>query len=100
MKANLRLDILTSLNPRKLIYLFIGIFFLVIILEIWTVNRLSTYGEQINKIEQLSSDLQLQNDILKDDIAKKSSLSVIAQKASQLGFAVSDKPQYILPEGL
>jgi len=76
------------------------VFLTAAIIEIWTVNRLSTYGQKISNIEQSKTELTLENQILQDEIAQKSSLSEVEKYATTLGFDSDPKIQYLQNQGL
>ncbi|MBI4040022.1 hypothetical protein HY389_01560 [Candidatus Daviesbacteria bacterium] len=74
-----------------------GVLFLVLLfLEIWMINRLSTYGEKINKIKQAQASLELENQVLENQIAQSASLLNIQEKANQLGFTQASRVEYII----
>ena len=72
------------------IVLFIGIF-----LEIWLVNRLSTYGQKIFQLERSSISLKMENQILINQIDKKASLAEIEKEAINLGFEKKISVEYL-----
>ncbi len=71
---------------KKIIGLIILVVGLVAVLEIWTVNRLATYGEQLSKLEQIKGSLTTENELLENQIAEKSSLSHLNDQALSEGF--------------
>lgn len=71
---------------KKIIGLIILVVGLVAVLEIWTVNRLATYGEQLSKLEQIKGSLSTENELLENQIAEKSSLSHLSEQAAAEGF--------------
>lgn len=71
------------------------ILILVILLEVWAVNRLSTYGEQLSQIDASISQFKLENSILEGEIAARSSLNKIEKIARNLGFEPPSKIQFI-----
>ncbi len=71
-----------------------------VILEIWLVNRLSTNGEQISKLEKTAFELQLENQILKNQIDQKKSISLIEKQAASLGLDRSYQIEYFKPDNL
>ena len=71
---------------KKVILLFMIIILALTVVEIWAVNRLSTYGEQINKLELTKRSLHLENQVLENEIAEKSSFQDIIVSAKALGF--------------
>ncbi len=66
-----------------------------IILEIWAVNRLASFGTQYFKINNSKNELILENQLLKNQIARQSSLSVTADFATSLGFEKISKVSYL-----
>ena|SRR5258708_23110914 len=82
--------------PKKKIVLstMAGILVLVI-LEIWALNRLATYGEQILKFEKASNELKLENQILQNQIAQKSSLNKVEDQSFSLGFRPIHHIEYL-----
>lgn len=94
------MSILTKIESqswfRKRIIITLSIFMLsLIILEIWVVNRLSTYGEQINKVEQTKADLFLENQILESQLFRLVSLRVIEGESAKLGFEKAAHIEFI-----
>ena len=88
------------INSRRiLIFLAISLFVLVIF-EIWVLNRLSTFGEQIVKIEISSGELKKENQLLENQVAEMTSLLVIEAKARMLGLSKSKRYEYIKPQEL
>lgn len=80
---------------RKISILLFFIFFLGGILEIWLVNRLSTYGEEIQKIAKAIEVLKLENQVLKNQIDSRSSLKEIEVEAKKLGFQAVINTKYL-----
>ena len=81
--------------PRKLIVLaFFGLFILTLI-EIWASNTAVAFGEKFDKLSILQKNLEMENRILENEIAKNSSLLNIASKGAELGFLQSESIQYI-----
>jgi cell division protein FtsL len=71
---------------RKVIIFSLALILPFVILEIWSINRLATLGVEINKMDSTASSLRLENQVLENEIAKKSSLTTIEQSADILGF--------------
>ncbi len=81
--------------PKKYFVLGIcGLFMLSLVL-IWTNNTVISYGEKYEKLESLEKSLKMENQILKNEIAKNVSLRAIASKSSELGFSQTSSIQYI-----
>lgn len=82
---------------RKIILTLSLVLLIGIILEIWVVNRLSTYGEKISKLEKAAAILKLENQVLKNKVDLKSSIQEIEIRAKEAGFVKINKLQYLLP---
>lgn len=82
---------------RKILFILFLILGLGVILEIWIVNRLSTYGAQISQIERSAGSLRIENQVLKNKLDLKSSIKEIEEKAKEMGFEKIKKVNAILP---
>lgn len=80
---------------RKMIFCLLLTFVLIVVLEIWIVNRLSTYGEKINKLENIKISLIAENQYIKNQISQKSSLLELQTLSEKLGFRKIQKIEYI-----
>lgn len=80
---------------KKTVSVFVVIFLVSIIIEIWTANRLATYGEKINQLQKATDSLSLENQLLSDQIAMRSSLSQTEQSVDALGFVPMGNLQYL-----
>lgn len=78
----------------KIVMIGLVLFF---ILEIWMVNRLSTYGSKIEILKQSQARLQLENQLLENAIAQKSSLQILEKESNQLGFDSFSQVEYFKP---
>ena len=83
----------------RLIKIALCLLVLVFILEIWMVNRLSTYGKQIQNIKEAQSELILENQILENSIAQNMSLKKIETEAQNFGFLGIKDLEYIKSSG-
>ena len=81
--------------PKKYIVLTIVGLFMLTIIEIWASNTAVAYGEKFEKLSNQEKNLKMENQILKNEIAKKTSLSTIASESAELGFSTSLNIQYI-----
>ncbi len=88
---------LNKLVKKRVILSLSIILFLGIVLEIWLVNSLSTYGEQISKLEKTSLDLALENRILKNQLDQKKSMAFIEEQAKKLDMDKSYQVEYLKP---
>ncbi len=72
-----------------------GVLIIVFLLEIWMVNQYTTSGTKLERLQQLKSSLELQNQILENHIAEETSLPQVESKATKLGFTPINQIQYI-----
>jgi hypothetical protein len=93
------LEILQSihLTRKKSAGIVIAIVIIGALFEIWTLNRLATFGDQIAKFEQASLDLKLENQILENEIAMRSAFQAVNSESSQLGFKRISQIDFIRP---
>ncbi len=90
--SNLRLNIF--LKKRIVLGLCLTLF-LGVLLEIWLMNRLSTFGEQIAQLEKTSVELQLENQIIKNEIDQKRSFAEVNRQADYFGFSKEYSIEYL-----
>lgn len=82
------------MNSRSTFLLF-SIFFLIIILtvvQLLVSNKLATSGVILSSLRQEVLEKKQENEILKTEIAKASSLVNIASQAASLGFVKNNNP--------
>ena len=79
---------------KKYISLVAIFLFALTLVEIWTNNTVVIYGEKFEKLSTISKQLNLENQILENEIAKNTSLNSIASKSAQLGFSTPESIQY------
>lgn len=99
------MEIVKQLEPqpflrKKLLFPILLVLILVVILEIWSVNRLATVGTQISKLEKTKSSLILENQTLKNQISTLSSLNTAQDKVKNLGFEKIKNISYLKLNGL
>lgn len=84
-------------HPKILKYIILGMAFFLITfsLEIWIVNRLSTYGDKIQELKVAQARLELENQIISNSIAKDSSMVTLEKRATELGFSSINQIEYI-----
>lgn len=80
---------------KKYIILIIACLFALTIIQIWTNNNVLVYGDKFEKLSAVAKQLNLENQILENEIAKNSSLDHIASKSAELGFLPPESIQYI-----
>jgi len=79
---------------KKLLALILVVVAVVAIMEIWMVNRLATYGEQLSKLDQIQDSLVTENELIENEIAQKSSLSHLGEAAKEQGFYTIKNIEY------
>lgn len=91
-------------TPRKklarIVRISAAMLLVLLFLEIWAVNRLATYGDQIQEIQNAKMSLQLENQVLENQIAENSSLVTVETKAASLGFNQIKSWDYLKPANL
>lgn len=80
---------------RKLVILAALIIVPLVVVEIWTMNRLSTVGEGIAELQASKAHLELENAVLKNKISERKSLFEVEKKSKSLGFEKMSKIEYI-----
>ena len=70
------------------------VFVIVLVLEIWMVNSLSTYGSKIEEMKIAQAKLELENRVLENQVARDASLTSLETKANELGFSSVKDPEY------
>ncbi len=84
-------------NLPGVVKIVIGITVLLLVLEVAASNRLSTAGLTLDKLEGQKQTLTEENKVLEREIAAFSSLGLVSQKATELGF-VKSQTMYITSE--
>lgn len=80
---------------KKIIFITgISMVFLIIV-EIWINNTLITYGSKMESISVSEKALKMENKILENELAKKTSLMNVATESAKLGFSQSVNVKYI-----
>ena len=80
---------------KKYISLLAIFLFALILVEIWINNNVVVYGEKFENLSAVAKQINLENQILENQIAKYTSLGSIASKSAQLGFSIPESIQYI-----
>ncbi|MDO8429366.1 MAG: hypothetical protein Q7S88_01940 [Candidatus Daviesbacteria bacterium] len=76
------------------------IFVLVLVAEVWMVNRLATFGSKLQDLKEEQVTVSLQNQILQNQIAEYVSLVTIDQRAKSLGFDTTLNLDYHLSKSI
>lgn len=84
----------TGFSKKYIALSMVGLFVLMLV-EVWAGNNVVAYGEKFEKLSTLQKTLNLENQILENEIAKKKSLNNIASKSGELGFSEPQSIQYI-----
>lgn len=89
----------TEETNRKLpkLYIILAVIGLSLLLftEIWINNTMVVYGERFAKLTGAEKNLRMENQILENEIAKRSSLINIASESAKLGFSAQQSILYI-----
>lgn len=90
---------MTIINTKKIYKNYIALtiigLFTLTLIEIWASNTVIAYGEKYEKLFVMERNLKMENQILENEIAKNSSLNIIASKSAELGFYTNQSIQYI-----
>lgn len=73
----------------------IVLFLFTLIFGVWLINRLATFGDQLQKLSLEKSKLDLENKTLEMQISKFSSLQSIENQAILFGFEKIKKIEYL-----
>lgn len=71
------------------------ILLVLLILEIWIMNRASIYGNKLGELQLIKANLTIENQLLENQITQNSSLKTIEEKAQSLGFTNIKSLDYI-----
>ncbi len=82
------------LKPKFLVIIFFTLL-AVTLVEIWSMNRLASYGTQISDLENSKTVLTLENQDLEKQIAEKMSLKYTEAVSKNLGFQRVKNYQYV-----
>lgn len=80
---------------KKYISLMAISLFVLMLVQIWASNNVIAYGEKLEKLFSIAKTLNLENQILENEIAKKQSLNNVASESAELGFLEPESIQYI-----
>src|SRR3989344_8635729 len=85
-----------QISFRKKILIVVSLIVIpVVVLEIWSVNRLATFGVQISELERSKDILKLENQILENKIAEKSSLFIVESMVKKYGYSKAKNIEYL-----
>lgn len=99
-RLNLEGEKKVSSKSKSIIKLVASVVFVALVLEIWVVNSLSTYGNRLAEIKKSEQELIMENQILENQVASYGSLRNIEDESRALGFSASLKFDYIKPAAL
>jgi cell division protein FtsL len=95
------LYLLSSTKAKYQLILVLALMVLfVTLLTIWSMNRLSTVGEQIAQLERTKNAIQLENELLEKKIAERKSLHEIDEASKKLGFGKIQTIEYVSDNGI
>lgn len=90
-------DITPRFN-RKLIIILSFIIVPLVVVEIWTMNRLATVGVELSRLDAGKAHLELENTVLRNKISEKKSLAEAERKAREMGYERVSKFEVISGE--
>lgn len=80
---------------KKFIILSVISILILVVVEVWASNTVVTFGDRLERISALQQSLRMENQILENEIAKRSSIYSIASESAMLGFSKPSDVQYI-----
>jgi len=83
-----------SFGRKYIIVAAVGLFILMLA-QIWASNNIVSYGEKMERLLTLEKSLNMENQLLENEIAKRGSFFAIASKSAELGFSEPESIQYI-----
>jgi cell division protein FtsL len=86
---------INAYSKRRIIVLLALVLFPLVIMVIWSLNRLSTFGDQISSLQQTKESLLLENQVLENKISELSSIKKIEEVAKSYGFEKISKIEYL-----
>jgi hypothetical protein len=95
MSALFKIFEFAPLLKRRIVIILLIIIIPLVIVQIWTMNRLSTVGHSLAELDKTKAHLELENKVLKNKIAEKRSLYEAEKKAKNLGYEKISKVEYI-----
>ncbi len=84
-------------NLPGLTKIIVGLTIILLLLQVVVANRLTNVGLSLTELDSQQQQLNEENELLQRKIATFSSLTQIAQRASELGFAPAHA-YYLAPE--
>lgn len=84
-----------NFKTRRFMLLSASSLLALIVIEIWVIHTLSSFGEKVKKIEELQKNLKEENEILENEISRESSLPKIASSSASYGLESPKTVQYI-----
>lgn len=92
---NFDTEIVKHKIPKKYLVIFGLCFSILILLEVWAINTMISFGKKFDEMVALEHALETENQVLENEIAQTSALSVVATRAAELGFLKAQSIQYI-----
>lgn len=89
-----------SWTRKKIVTFLLILITIMVVLEIWSVNRLANFGSEINKLDRIKVELKIENQLLRNQISSNSSLNETEKYASLLGFEKTKQIDHLGDQGL
>lgn len=90
-----KFDQKTGFGKQRHIILISVLVLTLIVFEIWTTHNLSKFSNKFGDIARLEESLRLENQVLKNELAQKNSLTNIASQSAGAGFSKPTNIEYI-----
>lgn len=97
MRLTIKQDTTSQKELSHLAVFFAVTILIIITLEVWMVNRLSTFGKKIQQLKEIQANLHLENQVLENELAQNTSLLIVEEKAASLGFEPIKNITYYQP---
>jgi cell division protein FtsL len=86
------------MKKDKLLIIISGLIVILSLVQLFISHSLAAAGEKVGLLENRAKQLEFENAILEEEIAKTGSLSRISEEAERLGFIKSGKAIHLTPQ--
>lgn len=86
------------MKKDKLVISIIGIIIILSLVQLYISHSLAAAGEKVGLLETKARQLEFQNAILEEEIAKVGSLNNVSAEAEKLGLVKSDRVIHLTPQ--
>lgn len=85
----------TQFSKKRYVVLISILVLTLVIIEIWITHNLAKFSDKFDDIARLEESLRLENQILKNKLAQKSSILNISSQSAASGFSKPTNIEYI-----